>query len=219
MIKTAFSCKMKVTMPTHTKEKKDFFMSNLTTTHPNQNMEQTSLLLPIQEQISPPKKRQIAPAFIPYNNQQSTVIFDIQELTPENHVGRIINKMVKSIKEEVFFENYQGGERSSYHPKMMVKVILYAYSQKACSYRENAKWVMENISTMQLAALQKTDYRTINRFRTQQMEKPLSKLFEAMIHQLINQKYISIENYFCMKLNQKQTQTSIHLFKKSDNKV
>ncbi|PKG22841.1 transposase [Niallia nealsonii] len=128
-------------------------MSNLTTTNPNYNMEQTSLPLPIQEQISPPKKRKIAPTFLPYNNQQTTVIFDIQEFIPENHVARVIDEMVEFIKEEVFFEHYQGGGRSSYHPKMMAKVILYAYSQKVYSCREIAKLVTENIPTMWLAAL------------------------------------------------------------------
>ncbi|MFJ7746554.1 transposase [Peribacillus sp. NPDC097295] len=61
---------------------------------------------------------------------------------------------------------------------------------------EIAKLVEENIPTMWLAALQKPDYRTINRFRTQQMEKLLPKLFEEMIHQLIEEKHITMENYF-----------------------
>ncbi|WP_252291472.1 transposase [Peribacillus asahii] len=45
-------------------------------------------------------------------------------------------------------------------------------------------------------SLTKPDYRTINRFRTEQMGKLLPKLFEEMIHQLIEQKHITMENYF-----------------------
>ncbi|HWK21490.1 MAG TPA: IS1182 family transposase [Ureibacillus sp.] len=191
--KIVFSSKMKVTTPPFTKGR--FFMCNQKITNANYNTEQTSLLLSIQGEtcVSP---KQHMPTFIPYNNKQSAVIFDIQELIPENHVARVIDEMVESVDDEIFFEHYQGGGRSSYHPKMMTKVILYAYSQKVYSCRDIAKLVQENLPMMWLAAIQKPDYRTINRFRTVQMEKLLPKLFEEMIHQLIKQKHITMENYF-----------------------
>ncbi|MGN1401803.1 MAG: transposase [Bacillus sp. (in: firmicutes)] len=56
--------------------------------------------------------------------------------------------------------------------------------------------VEENLPAMWLAALQKPDYRIINRFRTQQMGKLLPSLFEGMIHQLLERKLISIDTYF-----------------------
>ena len=171
-------------------------MSNPKITTENYNMEQTLLPLSIQEETTVPQKRNSTPTFIPYDNQQTTVIFDIQDLIPPHHVARVIDQMIESVEDKVFFEHYNGGGRSSYHPKMMTKVILYAYSQKVYSCREIAKLVEENIPTMWLAALQKPDYRTINRFRTQQMEKLLPKLFEEMIHQLIKEKHITMENYF-----------------------
>lgn len=124
------------------------------------------------------------------------MIFDIQDLIPNHHVVRVIDQMIGSVEDKVFFEQYNGGGRSSYHPKMMAKVILYAYSQKVYSCREIAKLVQGNILTMRLAALQKPDYRINNRFQTQQMEKLYPKLFEEMIHQLIEEKQITMENYF-----------------------
>ncbi|USK68404.1 IS1182 family transposase [Peribacillus asahii] len=171
-------------------------MCNPKITTENYNTEQTSLPLAIQEETVVSRERKLTPTFIPYNNQQSTVIFDIQELIPPHHVARVIDQMIESIEDGVFFEQYRGGGRSSYHPKMMTKVILYAYSQKVYSCREIAKLVEENIPMMWLTALQKPDYRTINRFRTEQMGKLLPKLFEEMIHQLIEQKHITMENYF-----------------------
>ncbi|MEH6943452.1 transposase, partial [Bacillus sp. JJ722] len=111
-------------------------------------------------------------------------------------VVRVIDQMIENVEEELFFVHYQCGGRSSFHPKMMTKVILYAYTQKVYSCRGIAKLIEENIPAMWLAALQKTDYRTINRFRTVQMEKLLPKLFEDMIHQIIDQKHITMQNYF-----------------------
>ena len=171
-------------------------MSNPKTTTESYNKDQTLLPLSIQEETTISQKRNSTPAFIPYDNQQTSVIFDIQDLIPTHHVARVIDQMIESIEDRVFFEYYQGGGRSSYHPKMMAKVILYAYSQKVYSCRAIAKLIEENIPMMWLAAFQKPDYRTINRFRTQQMEKLLPKLFEEMIHQLIEEKHITMENYF-----------------------
>ncbi|MFK4998269.1 transposase [Bacillus sp. N9] len=90
---------------------------------------QITLPLEIIEQ-TPIPKRQLVPTFKPYNNHQSFVIFDIKEHIPEHHVARVVDEMVESIPDEQLFAHYSGGGRSSFHPKMMLKVILYAYSQK-----------------------------------------------------------------------------------------
>jgi transposase len=76
----------------------------------------------------PVTKRQIAPTFKPYNNHQSSAIFDVQDLIPEHHVARVVDEMVEAIPEAQLFAHYTGGGRSPFHPKMMLKVILYAYS-------------------------------------------------------------------------------------------
>ena len=53
----------------------------------------------------------------------------MQELIAEHHVARVVDEMVEAIPDEQLFAYYSGGGRSSYHPKMMIKAILYAYSQ------------------------------------------------------------------------------------------
>lgn len=49
---------------------------------------------------------------------------------------------------------------------------------------------------MWLAAMQKPDYRTINLFRTHQMAELLPSLFDEMILKLMEEKFITLENYF-----------------------
>lgn len=49
---------------------------------------------------------------------------------------------------------------------------------------------------MWLAAMQQPDYRTINEFREERMKAMMDKLFQAMIHKLIEENYIMMENYF-----------------------
>ncbi|MFT4415146.1 transposase [Fredinandcohnia humi] len=104
--------------------------------------------------------------------------------------------MIENIEDQFFFKYYKGGGWSSYHPKMMTKIVLYGYSKKIYSCREIATLLVENIPAMLLAALQKPDYRTINDFRGKHMGKFIQPLFEQMIHQLIEKKYIINGNYF-----------------------
>ncbi|MFI8495157.1 hypothetical protein ACIGC1_19985 [Peribacillus butanolivorans] len=65
-------------------------------------MEQTLLPLSIKEETAVPQKRNFTPTFIPYDNQQTTLIFDIQDLIPVHHVARVINQMIESIEDSVF---------------------------------------------------------------------------------------------------------------------
>ncbi|MGN1401802.1 MAG: hypothetical protein ACI4XL_09895 [Bacillus sp. (in: firmicutes)] len=122
--KTAFFDKMK--LPTNTISNGRFFYTNYTT-------EQVELPLSIQEETPNSPNKYAKPTFIPYDNHQATMIFDIQELIPEQHVSRVIDQMIEEFDDEVFLQHYQRGGRSSYHSKMMAKVVLYAYSQKIYS--------------------------------------------------------------------------------------
>jgi transposase len=189
--KIALFSKMK--LPHHILER-TIFMSNQMITTEDYNT-QTTLPLDVNEEKLP-TKRKLAPTFKPYDNRQVQVIFDLEALIPEHHVARVVDEMVEAVPDDVLFSHYKGGGRSSYHPKMMLKVILYAYSQKVYSCRGIEKLIQENIPAMWLAAMQQPDFRTINEFRGERMKALMDELFESMILKLIKENYISMENYF-----------------------
>ncbi|KEF38794.1 transposase, IS4 family [Schinkia azotoformans MEV2011] len=168
-------------------------MSNPMITTENYNTQMT--LLPETDEKKKPK-RQLAPTFKPYDNRQIHAIFDMEALLPEHHVARVVDEMVEAVPDEQLFSYYKGGGRSSFHPKMMLKIILFGYSQKVYSCRGIEKLTTENIPAMWLAAMQQPDYRTINGFRGERMKAMMDELFEAMIHKLIEENYITMENYF-----------------------
>jgi len=182
----------KMKLPHTTYRKDDFFMGNPKITNENYNTQMT--LLPETEE----KKiiRPLAPTFKPYNNHQIQMIFDIESHIPEHHVARVVDEMVEAVPDENLFSHYKGGGRSSFHPKMMLKIILFGYSQKVYSCRGIEKLVKENIPAMWLAAMQQPDFRTINEFRGERMKGLMDELFEVMILKLIEEKYITMENYF-----------------------
>lgn len=140
--------------------------------------------------------QRLAPVFKPYNNRQSFAIFDVEELIPEHHVARVIDEMIELLPDNQLFAYYPGGGRSSYHPKMMLKVILYGYSQKEYSCRRIEKLIQENLPAMWLAAGQTPDYRTINEFRRVRMPVMIDTLFESMVMELHHRGFVEFENYF-----------------------
>ena len=66
--------------------------------------------------------------FRPYTPNQM-VLFPqrIDEDIAENDPVRIVDALVESLNLESFRKLYKECGRSPYHPKMMLKVILYAY--------------------------------------------------------------------------------------------
>jgi len=169
-------------------------MSNQMITTTNNTMQMTIFPEVKQEERTP--KRSLSPTFKPYNNRQIQAIFDIEALIPENHEARVVDEMVETISDERLFSYYKGGGRASYHPKMMLKILLYGYTQKVYSCRGIAKLTKENIPAMWLAAMQQPDYRTINEFRGMRMQVLIDELFEAVIKKLIEENYITFEHYF-----------------------
>ena len=56
-----------------------------------------------------------------------------------------------------------------YHPAMMLKILIYAYSTGVFSSRRIARHIEENIAFRVLAAGNTPDHRTICRFREQHL--------------------------------------------------
>ncbi|MBA4496590.1 IS1182 family transposase [Paenactinomyces guangxiensis] len=134
--------------------------------------------------------------FVDYSMNQLFLPMDLEELIPPRHVVRVVNDAIDQVKDDVFLKHYPGGGRSSYHPKMMTKIIVFAYTQKIYSSRLIAKAVRENIPFMWLSARQTPDFRTINRFRSERMKQTIDEVFSSILQLLIEEGYIKLENYF-----------------------
>jgi len=104
----------------------------------------------------------------------------LEELISVDHVARVVNKVVDllEIRELTFQEKIEG--RPAYHPRMMLKILIYAYSQKTPSSRAIARRCAEDVVFMWLSGIQKPDFRTISDFRKNNI-KVLKKLFKQVV--------------------------------------
>ena len=78
--------------------------------------------------------------FRPYIPNQ-TVLFPqkIDENIAANDPGRIVNAVVDNLNLDNFKKLYKETGHSAYHPKMMLKVIIYAYMNNIYSCRKIEK--------------------------------------------------------------------------------
>ena len=134
--------------------------------------------------------------FKEYNQNQLMLPIDIESLIPANHMVRVINRAIEQMKLEPLFAQYPGGGRSSFHPVMMTKLIVYAYADKIYSSRRIEKAARENIMYMWLCGGNVPDFKTINTFRSERMKDIILDVFSEVVELLIEQKYIKLENYF-----------------------
>ena len=134
--------------------------------------------------------------FRDYNQKQMVLPSSIMTLIPENHVVRVVNDIIDSIDISALIGKYQGGGRSAYNPKMLLKVLVYAYTQKVYSGRNIAKQLKENIYYMWIAGHEKPDFRTINRFRSEKLGDEIDNIFSNILMLLMEKEYVKYENYF-----------------------
>jgi transposase len=129
-------------------------------------------------------------------NQMILLPPSIDEMIGANHLVRVINQTIEDMTIQPLLSKYKGGGTSSYHPKMMLKVLVYAYTQKLYASRQIAKALRENIHFMWLSGGNKPDFRTINRFRSSILKGVIDEVFGLVLEMLIQAGYVRLENYF-----------------------
>ncbi len=108
---------------------------------------------------------------------------------------RVVNTIVDSLDLSSLYGRYKEGGCPAYHPRMMLKVMIYSYSQKVYSSRMIAKALRENVNFMWIAGGNQPDFRTVNRFRLH-MKDIIEDVFFEVVKLLIEKNYIKLQNYF-----------------------
>lgn len=135
--------------------------------------------------------------FKPLTSHQS-VLFpqSLDDRIPKDHAVRVVNSIVDKLNIDEILESYKGGGTSSFHPRMMLKVLFYSYFNNIYSCRKIAKALEENIHFMWLSGNSLPDYRTINEFRSKRLKSKIQKLFSELVNLMQELGYVSLETQF-----------------------
>ena len=111
--------------------------------------------------------------FRPYVPDQSLLLPpDVREWLPEGHLAHHVSDLVDGLDLTAFYALYEGdGRRNApYEPRMMVKVLLYAYATGVFSSRRVARKLEEDVAFRVLAAGNFPQHRTLCEFRRWHLE-------------------------------------------------
>lgn len=121
--------------------------------------------------------------FAPYEPDQRLLLPpSLREWLPEDHLVYFIADTVDQLDLAAFETAYRsrGSGNVPYHPRLMVKLLVYAYATGVFSSRRIARQIEENIAFRVLAAGQAPAHRTISRFRQDHIER-----FKAVFVQVV----------------------------------
>jgi transposase len=134
------------------------------------------------------------PVFKPYDQQQILAIPPtLEELVPKEHPVRIVNQVINKLNMEPLLKAYHSRGSSSYHPQMLLKVLVYGYVTNTYSSRKLAAACKESVYFMWLSSMSYPDHNTINRFRGVRLKDALRSVFEEVVKLLAAEGLLSIE--------------------------
>lgn len=110
-----------------------------------------------------------------YITGQTALSLTLDFSLPKNHLASVISSFVDSIPADVLLDKKSKTDRPAYHPALMLKIFLFAYSRRVFSGRKIERMLEENLPMMIMAEGRKISYRTLNNFRSSEHANKLIK--------------------------------------------
>jgi transposase len=112
---------------------------------------------------------------------------------PADAPVRLVSEIVDNLDISRVIDSYKGGGTSAYHPRMLLKLVIYSYLNNIYSCRKIKKQNLENIHYMWLSGMQTPDRNTINDFRSKHLKCTINQVFTQVIVLLVNMGYLSLD--------------------------
>jgi len=132
------------------------------------------------------------------NHQHQLMAFppSLDELVASDHPVRVVHEVLERVDITLLLKQYKPGGTSSYHPRMLLKALVYAYVNNIYSSRKIEQALAESIYFMWLTGMSKPDHNTINRFRGQRLQKTLQPIFTQVVLLLCEEGLLSLKDLY-----------------------
>jgi transposase len=131
-----------------------------------------------------------------YQNQPSLFPFNFDGLIGTNHPVRLIDTIIEKLDITTIISTYKGGGTSSYHPRMLLKVVIFGYLNNLFSSRKIANALKENVYFMWLSGQSFPDHHTINNFRGKRLKGNIEEIFKQVVLVLVDSGIITLKEVF-----------------------
>ena len=131
--------------------------------------------------------------FRPYTTKQILLFPQrIDENIAEDDPVRLVNGLIDQLDLTSFRKLYKEYGRSPFHPRMMLKAVIYGYMNNVYSCRKIEERLLRDVHFIWLAGYEKPDFATINRFRNR-VKKEINAVFTQVVLLLAERGFISLE--------------------------
>ena len=117
----------------------------------------------------------------------------LDELVPENHMVRVVDAVIDRLDISDILSTYRGGGNSAFNPKMMLKVLVFAYLSNVYSSRRIEELLKRDIYFMWLAGMKRPDFRTINYYRGKRLKVGFDAVFTQVVRLLHEEGFVSLK--------------------------
>src|SRR5215212_3689629 len=143
------------------------------------------------------KRNDLKVVFKTYDQQQAMLLPpSLDELIAQNHPVRVVNNVLEQIDIIPILAKYKAGGTSSFHPRMLLKVLVFAYINNIYSSRKIEEALQQNIHFMWLSSMSTPDHNTINRFRGERLKEVLRNIFTQVVQLLAQEGLLSIKELY-----------------------
>jgi transposase len=129
-------------------------------------------------------------------NQPTLFPFSFDNFIDKSHPLRVLNNVIDKLDITKLIKTYKGGGTSSYHPRIMLKIIIYAYLNNIYSSRKIEKASKESIYYMWLSGQSFPDHNTINNFRGKKLKTEIENIFTQVVIMLYELNLLSFKEAF-----------------------
>lgn len=147
--------------------------------------------------------------FKPYEPDHQVVLFPqaLADVIVPNHPVFTISNIIDRLDLDPLFNKYlrkdkegqispSKGGQYPYHPRMLLKVLVYGYTSNIYSSRKLEAACRENIHFMWLTGRQTPDHNTINRFRSERLKDVIKEVFSQVVLMLAEEGRLSLKEVF-----------------------
>ena len=117
----------------------------------------------------------------------------LDELVPENHMVRVVDAVIDRLDISNILSTYRGGGNSAFNPRMMLKVLVFAYLSNVYSSRRIEDLLRRDIYFMWLAGMKRPDFRTINYYRGKRLKEGFDAVFTQVVRLLHEEGFVSLK--------------------------
>ena len=95
----------------------------------------------------------------------------VNEWLPERHLARFVAEIIDALDVSAMSNSYRGSGSASYHPKLLLAVLVYGYATGVFSSRKLEQATHDSVAFRFIAANEHPDHDTIATFRRRFLKK------------------------------------------------